>query len=81
MENILIEVMGWTGSVLYLLAYALVSSKKLTGDSLVYQGLNIFAGILLVIYGFSKSASATVGLNATWIAIGVITLARKWTAK
>ena len=81
MENILIEIMGWAGSVLYLLAYALVSAKKLTGDSFAYQGMNISAGILLVLYGFSKSASATVGLNATWIAIGLITLTRKWAAK
>lgn len=81
MEKILIEIMGWTGSVVYLLAYALVSSKKLAGDSLVYQGMNISAGILLVIYGFSLSAYATIGLNATWIAIGMVTLARKWTLK
>jgi len=81
MENILIEIIGWTGSILYLLAYALVSSKKLTGDSPIYQWMNIAAGILLVGYGLSKSAPATVGLNATWIAIGIFTLARKWAVR
>ena len=45
--NILINILGWTGSVLYLLAYALVSLKKTEGDSLLYQGINIFAGTLL----------------------------------
>ena len=45
--RLLINLLGWTGSVLYLLAYALVSLKKTEGDSLLYQGINIFAGTLL----------------------------------
>jgi hypothetical protein len=76
--NLLINVLGWTGSILYLLAYALVSAKKAEGDSLVYQGMNILAGLLLVIYTFSLGAYATTGLNLVWVAIGLITLGRKW---
>jgi hypothetical protein len=74
----LIDILGWTGSVLYLLAYALVSMKKTEGDSVLYQGVNIFAGTLLVIYTLSLGAYATTGLNAVWIAIGLVTLGRKW---
>ena len=70
--------LGWTGSILYLLAYALVSARKVEGDSLLYQGINILAGVLLVIYTFSLGAYATTGLNAVWVAIGLITLGRKW---
>jgi hypothetical protein len=76
--KLLINVLGWTGSILYLLAYALVSAKKTEGDSLVYQGINIFAGILLVIYTLALEAYATTGLNAVWVAIGMFTLGRKW---
>ena len=76
--NLLIDILGWTGSILYLLAYALVSLKKAEGDSLLYQGLNIVAGILVVIYTLSLGAYATSGLNAVWIAIGLLTLGRKW---
>jgi len=78
MNNLLIDILGWTGSILYLLAYALVSAKKAEGDSLLYQGMNIVAGILLVTYTFSLNAFATTGLNAVWIVIGVFTLGRKW---
>jgi len=74
----LIDTLGWTGSILYLLAYALVSLKKTEGDSVLYQGLNIAAGILVVIYTLSLGAYATSGLNAVWIAIGLLTLGRKW---
>ncbi len=74
----LINILGWTGSILYLLAYALVSAKKTEGDSLFYQGLNIVAGIMVVIYALYLGAYATTSLNAVWVLIGFITLGRIW---
>jgi hypothetical protein len=76
--TLLIDILGWTVSILYLPAYALVSMKKTGGDSVLYQGMNIFAGLLLVIYTLSLEAYATTGLNAVWVAIGLFTLGRKW---
>ena len=76
--KLLINILGWTGSVLYLVAYALVSAKKTDGDSLLYQGINIIAGTMLVIYTLMLGAYATTGLNAVWVAIGLFTLGRKW---
>jgi hypothetical protein len=76
--TILINTLGWTGSVLYLLAYALVSLKRTESDSILYQGMNIIAGILLVIYTIYLGAFATTALNAAWVAIGLFTLGRKW---
>lgn len=76
--KILVDILGWTGPILYLVAYALISAKKTEGDSALYQGMNIFAGILLVIYTLYLGAYATTGLNAVWIAIGLFTLGRKW---
>jgi hypothetical protein len=76
--KLLINTLGWIGSILYLLAYALVSAKRTEGDSILYQGLNITAGLLLVIYTLSLGAYATTGLNAVWVIIGLLTLGRKW---
>jgi O-antigen ligase len=76
--KLLIEIFGWIGTILYLLAYALVSAKKTEGDSVLYQGTNILAGILLIIYTLYLGAYATTGLNAVWVAIGLFTLGRKW---
>jgi hypothetical protein len=76
--NTLINILGWTGSILYLAAYALVFLKKTAGDALPYQGMNIIAGLLLVIYTYSLGAYATTALNAVWVAIGVFTFGRKW---
>jgi hypothetical protein len=74
----LIDLMGWVGTVLYLVAYFLVSIKKVEGDSLSYQSMNIVAGVLLVINTLYWRAYPSLGLNAAWIGIGLITLGRKW---
>lgn len=76
--KLIIDVLGSTGSILCLVAYALVSMKKTQGDSILYQGMNIVAGTLLVIYSFALGALATTGLNAVWVAIGLFTLGHKW---
>ena len=71
------DLLGWVGTILYLIAYYLVSIKKVEGDSLSYQSMNIVAGILLVINTFYWRAYPSLGLNAAWILIGVFTLSRK----
>lgn len=78
LPKLLIDILGWSGSILYLFAYALVSLKKAEGDSFFYQGINILAGILLIIYTLYLGAYATTGLNAVWVAVGLFTLGRKW---
>ncbi len=71
------DLLGWVGTVLYLIAYYLVSIKKVEGDSIPYQSMNIVAGVLLVINTFYWRAYPSLGLNAAWIAIGLFTLGRK----
>ena len=75
--KLFIEILGWIGTILYLVAYVLVSMKKTEGDSVLYQGRNIFAGILFVMHTLYLGAYSTTGLNAVWVAIGVFTLGRK----
>ena len=72
--HILIDILGWVGTILYLVAYALVSIKKVEGDSVVYQGMNIVAGALLVINTLYLRAYPSAGLNVAWIGIG----GRRW---
>ena len=76
--HILIDILGWVGTILYLVAYALVSMKKVEGDSVVYQGMNIVAGALLVINTLYLRAYPSAGLNVAWIGIGLLTLGRRW---
>ena len=77
MNAVTIDILGWVGTALYLVAYALVSWKKVEGDSFLYQGMNIFAGVLLVANTFYWRAYPSLGLNVAWIGIGLVTLGRK----
>lgn len=79
--QLLIDILGWAGTVLYLLAFALISFKKVEGDSLLYQSINILAGTLLIVNTFYWRAYPSLGLNAAWIAIAVFTLGRKYAAQ
>jgi hypothetical protein len=79
-EAMAIDMLGWIGTVLYLIAYFMVSIKKVEGDSLSYQAMNIIAGILLVINTFYWRAYPSLGLNVAWIGIGLLTVGRKYLA-
>ena len=74
----LIDIMGWVGTILYLVAYALVSMKKVEGDSNLYQGINLLAGVLLITNSFYWGAYPSVALNVAWIGIAIFTLGRKY---
>jgi hypothetical protein len=78
---IFIDILDWVGTVLYPVAYALVSVKKVEGDSLSYQSMNILAGILLVINKLYWHAYPSLGLNAAWIGMALFTLGRKYQPK
>ncbi|HMU91964.1 MAG TPA: hypothetical protein PKE35_03420 [Anaerolineales bacterium] len=80
MEKTIIDILGWAGTILYLVAYGLISAKKVEGDSWLYQGLNIVAGTFLIINTFYLRAYPSAGLNIAWVGIAIATLGRKaWT--
>ncbi len=81
MERIIIDIIGWIGTILYLIAYGLVSAKKAESDSWLYQGLNIVAGTLLIVNTFYLRAYPSAGLNIAWVGIAVLTLGRKFWVK
>jgi hypothetical protein len=77
MERTIIDIFGWAGTILYLIAYGLISAKKVEGDSWWYQGLNIVAGTFLIINTFYLRAYPSAGLNIAWVGIAFLTLGRK----
>ena len=79
--QLLIDVLGWIGAILYLCAYALVSMKKVEGDSLLFQSINIVAGILLLVNTVFWKAYPSAALNVAWIGIAVFTLRNKFSVR
>ncbi len=76
-----IDVLGWMGALLILTAYALISSKKVEGNSLSYQMLNIWASIFLTINTAYYGAIPSTLVNIIWAIIAgfaIVAIARKW---
>lgn len=74
---LVVDILGWIGAAVILFAYGLVSLKKVEGDSLFFQTLNIGASILLVINTMYWRAYPSLALNAAWIVMGLVALGRK----
>ena len=65
-----VEIVGWAGAALILFAYLLLSAGKLTGQSLVYQGMNIVGAAGFVVNGWWHGAIPSAALNVLWLLIG-----------
>ncbi len=76
-RNLLIDFLGWIGVATLLAAYGLISARKLEGDSLWYQWLNLIGCALLIFNSFYYGAFPSVGINLAWIGIAVFTLSRR----
>ena len=72
--EIAVEVVGWTGALLILLAYLLMSAGKLTGQSPAYQWMNIVGAAGFVINGWWHHAIPSTALNVVWMGIGAVAL-------
>ncbi|HEY7958844.1 MAG TPA: hypothetical protein VID20_02180 [Sphingomicrobium sp.] len=69
-----VEVVGWAGALLILLAYLLISAGKLTGQSPPYQWMNIVGAAGFVINGWWHRAIPSTALNLVWMGIGAVAL-------
>ena len=74
MNNILIETIGWTGSVLIVGAYVLNLKGKIDASSKYYIWPNIIGAVFFAINSFSHGAMPSVVVNIIWIAFAVETL-------
>ena len=46
MANLLIEIAGWIGAALVVIAYFLITYKKLDRESKIYHAMNLVGGLL-----------------------------------
>ncbi len=66
-----VEIVGWAGAALILLAYLLLSAGRLTGQSLVYQVMNVVGAAGCIINGWWHGALPSATLNVLWLMIGL----------
>jgi hypothetical protein len=76
--QIAVEVVGWAGALLILLAYLLVTTGRLTGQSLAFQWMNLFGAAGFVINGWWHGALPSTALNVVWMLIAAVALWGLW---
>lgn len=69
-----IEVLGWLGAALLVVAYAIVSSGRVDGRSKLYQSLNIAASVLLGVNTAWHHAWPSAVVNVIWVIIAAVAL-------
>ena len=74
--EIAVEVAGWAGASLILGAYLLLSMGKLTGQSVVYQAMNVAGAAGFIVNGWWHGAVPSAALNVVWMLIGGVALWR-----
>lgn len=73
--NLLIDILGWIGSVEVIAAYGLNSYQKIKSDSLIFQLLNLTGAIFLIINSIYKEAYPFTFINTVWSVIAMVAIA------
>ncbi len=70
-----IDILGWMGAAAVVVAYALVSARRVSGDSTAYQLLNLVGSIFLIINTLHYGAYPSTLVNVVWLGIAVYAIA------
>jgi hypothetical protein len=73
---ILVEVAGWAGAALILGAYLLVTIGRVTGQSAMFQAMNLAGAAGFVVNGWWHGALPSAALNVLWLLIAAFALWR-----
>jgi len=71
MATIFFEAVGWVGGGMILLAYFLLTHRKIGVHSNSYHLMNLFGGLGVGLNAFMNGADAIVGLNIVWVLIAI----------
>lgn len=69
--KLLIDVIGWIGSIEVILAYGLNSYQKISSNSLAFQVLNLTGGAFLIANTIYYGAFPSAFINVIWVLIAI----------
>jgi hypothetical protein len=78
---IAIEIIGWVGAALILLAYILLSLGRVDGRSRAYQLINVLGSAGVLVNSGYNRALPSAALNVVWLAMGAYVLIQQRSAK
>ena len=76
-NHVWFDTIGWVGAVALLIAYALISFKRLEGDSTTFQFLNIGGSVLLAANTIFYGSYPSTFVNLIWAGIAVFSIAMR----
>ena len=68
----------WAGAALILGGYLLITMGKVTGQSALYQWMNVAGAAGFIVNGWWHGAVPSAALNVVWMMIGGVALWRIW---
>jgi hypothetical protein len=74
--KLIIDILGWIGSVEVIIAYGLNSYQKLNSDSNLFQFLNLTGAIFLIVNTVYYGAYPSTFINIVWVVIAAVALIR-----
>lgn len=72
--ELLINILGWIGSVEVVAAYGLNSYQKIKSDSITFQLLNLTGAIFLIVNSIYKQAYPFTFINTVWSVIAIVAI-------
>lgn len=69
----LFDIIGWIGMILVLIAYTLLSTNKIK-NGILYQVLNLLAGVFMAIGLYPKDAWFSFTLQIIWAIVALIAI-------
>lgn len=76
MENQIVDVVGWVGSLALIMAYWSVSKKRIKPESFAYHSLNIGGSLLLIVNTYYYGAFPSAAVNIIWVFIGLFYISK-----
>jgi len=74
--KLLIDIIGWIGSVEVIAAYGLNSYQKLKSDSFLFQLLNLTGAAFLIINTIYYHAYPSAFINVVWVIIALFAIGK-----
>jgi hypothetical protein len=74
--NLLIEIVGWIGSILIVGSYYLNIQGKLDSKDSKYIWANLIGGICFIINTYAHHAYPSVAVNIVWVIIALFAIFR-----
>lgn len=67
----ILDFIGWTGAILILLAYFMVSTKRVLPESRLYHSMNLLGAFGIVVNSYAQRAFPAAGLNVVWSLVAI----------